>query len=45
MGNERYNKLKIYVRYNLYIPIYFSGIRIDTVTVPIKISSIYRDKF
>ena len=45
LGFEEYNKLKIYVRYNLYIPIYFSGIHIDTVTVPIKISSIYRDKF
>lgn len=45
LGFEEYNKLKIYVRYNLYIPIYFSGIRIDTATVPIKISSIYRDKF
>ena len=56
-GNENYrisvpeigynydNTLKIYTSYTIFVPVYFAGVRVETVEVPLTIDSEFSDKF
>lgn len=37
--------LKLYVSYNVYVPLYFCGTKVTTATIPIKVYSKYTDKY
>ena len=45
VGFTETGKLKLYVSYNLYIPIYFDNVRIKTAKIPITVKIDLNEKF
>ena len=45
VGYSVAKKLKIYVSYTVYVPVYFCGIQVSTATIPITVESKYTEKF
>lgn len=38
-------KLKLYITYTVYVPIYFCGVKVTTAAVPVTVESKYIEKF
>ena len=45
VGYSVTKKLKYYVSYTVYVPVYFCGIQVSTATIPITVESKYTEKF
>lgn len=45
VGYVKDNELKVYAEFEISIPIYFAGIRVDTAVVPVTVNSILTEKF
>lgn len=45
MGCSEKRKLKMYINYTVYIPIYFCGVKVTTAAVPVTVESKYIEKF
>lgn len=45
LGYTDDGELKVYTRFTLYIPLYFAGHKVSTVSIPITITSKYAEKF
>lgn len=45
VGYSVTKKLKYYVSYTVYVPVYFCGIQVSTAEIPITVESKYTEKF
>ena len=45
LGYTDSGTLKIYTTYNVYVPVYFAGIKVGTANVPLTVTSKLKDKF
>ena len=45
VGYSVTKKLKYYVSYTVYVPVYFCGIKVNTAEIPITVESKYTEKF